>query len=52
MAGTSKETVTAQLQRARLVFVTGGNAFRLLHHAVLSGFTDLVPPLVMSGTLI
>lgn len=52
LAGTSKETVTAQLQHARLVFVTGGNAFHLLHHAILSGFTGLVPPLVRSGTLI
>jgi peptidase E len=52
LAGTSKETVTAQLQRARLVFVTGGNAFHLLHHAILCGFTDLVPPLVMSATLV
>ena len=52
LAGSSKETVTAQLQRARLVFVTGGNAFHLLHHAILSGFTSLVPPLVRSGTLI
>jgi hypothetical protein len=52
LPGTSKQTVSAQLQRARLVFVTGGNAFHLLHHAILSGFTDLVPPLVRSGTLI
>lgn len=34
------------------VFVTGGNAFHLLHHATLSGFADLVLPLVRSGTLI
>lgn len=52
LAGTFKETVSVQLQRARLVFVTGGNAFHLLHHAILSGFTGLVPPLVRSGTLI
>jgi len=45
-------TVTAQLQRARLVFVTGGNVFYLLHHAIVSGFAGLVLPLVRSGTLI
>jgi dipeptidase E len=52
LAGTSKETVTGHLQRARLVFVTGGNAFHLLHHARVSEFTGLVPPLVRSRTLI
>jgi dipeptidase E len=52
LAGTSRERVAAQLGRARLVFVTGGNAFHLLHHAMLSGFTGLVPPLVRSGALI
>lgn len=35
LAGTSKETGTARLQPARLVFVTGGNASRLLRHAIL-----------------
>jgi dipeptidase E len=52
LAGTSRERVAAQLGRARLVFVTGGNAFHLLHHAMLSGFTELIPPLVRSGALI
>lgn len=52
LAGTSKEMITAQLRRARLVFVTGGNAFHLLYHAILSGFIDAVPPLVRSGTMI
>jgi dipeptidase E len=52
LAGTSRETVCTQLGRARLVFVTGGNAFHLLHHAIASGFTSLVPPLVQSGVLI
>jgi dipeptidase E len=52
LAGTTTNRVAAQLGRARLVFVTGGNAFHLLHHAMVSGFTVLVPPLVRSGALI
>lgn len=51
LAGTARERVAALLERAHLVFVTGGNAFHLLHHAIGSGFTQLVPPLVRSGTL-
>jgi dipeptidase E len=44
--------VTILLGHAQLVFVTGGNAFHLLRHAIASGFTDLVPPLVRSGALV
>ena len=52
LAGASRERVAARLGQAGLVFVTGGNAFHLLHHAMLSGFTELVPPLVRSGALV
>jgi dipeptidase E len=52
LAGASQEQVTAALTGARLLFVTGGNAFHLLHHAMLTRLTDLVPRLVRSGTLI
>jgi dipeptidase E len=52
LAGASRERVAAQLGHAGLVFVAGGNAFHLLHHAMLSGFTGLVPPLVRSGALV
>ena len=52
LAGASRERVAAQLGHAGLVFVTGGNAFHLLHHAMLSGFTERVPPLVRSGALV
>jgi dipeptidase E len=51
LAGASREAVAAALSRARLVFVTGGNPFYLLHHARLAGFTQLVPPLVRSAAL-
>lgn len=51
-ADASRAQVAAQIGRARLVFVAGGNAFHLLHHAMMSGFTGLVPPLVRSGALI
>lgn len=51
LACTSREVLAAQLERARLVFVTGGNAFHLLRHAIRSGFAGLVPPLVRSGAL-
>ena len=44
LAGASRERVAAQPGHAGLAFVTGGNAFHLLHHAMLSGFTELVPP--------
>jgi Peptidase family S51 len=52
LAGASQEQVTAALRPARLLFVTGGNAFHLLHHAKVTGFTEAVPPLVRSGALI
>lgn len=52
LAGASRERVAAQLGHAGLVFVTGGNVFHLLHNAMLSGFTELVPPLVRSGALV
>ena len=52
LAGASGEAVRAQLGCARLVFVAGGNAFHLLYHATLSGFTELVPPLVRAGALV
>jgi dipeptidase E len=52
LAGASREAVSAQLGCARLVFVAGGNAFHLLYHAMLSGFTELVPPLVRAGALV
>lgn len=51
LAGATREGVAALLGRAQLVFVTGGNAFHLLHHAIASGFTELVPPLVRTGAL-
>jgi dipeptidase E len=52
LAGTSRNAVAAALATSQLLFVTGGNVFYLLHHANLSGFTELVPPLVDSGSLI
>jgi dipeptidase E len=52
LAGAAREDVAAALERAHLVFVTGGNAFHLLYHAIASGFTELVPPLVRSGALV
>jgi dipeptidase E len=52
LAGASREAVAARLGCARLVFVTSGNAFHLLYHATLSGFAELVPPLVRAGALV
>jgi dipeptidase E len=34
------------------VFLTGGNSFLLLWHACRSGFAELAPPLVESGSLL
>ena len=45
LAELSAGEVEQGLKAAGLVFVTGGNVFHLLHHAVRSGFADLVPPL-------
>jgi len=51
LAELSAGEVEQGLKAAGLVFVTGGNVFHLLHHAVRSGFADLVPPLVRAGKL-
>jgi dipeptidase E len=43
--------VEQALQRARLVFVTGGYAMFLLQHVYRTGFDRIVPPAVRSGYL-
>jgi dipeptidase E len=52
LTGASPERVAKLLDAAGLVFVTGGSPFYLLHQAMLSGFTDIVPPLVRGGALV
>jgi peptidase E len=52
LTGASPERVAELLDAAGLVFVTGGSPFYLLHQAMLSGFTDLVPPRVRAGSLV
>jgi peptidase E len=51
LAELSRTEVEQGLEAAGLVFVAGGNVFHLLHHAIKSGFADLVPPLVRAGKL-
>jgi dipeptidase E len=44
--------VSAALSSVDGVFLTGGNAYLLLRHALRSGFAELVVPLVESGELL
>jgi len=52
LTGASPDQVAELLDAAGLVFVTGGSAFYLLQHALLSGFAKLVPPRVAEGSLV
>ena len=46
-----RDELEERLTGVDVLFVSGGNAFYLLHHAIRSGLTTLVPPLVRSGRL-
>jgi dipeptidase E len=50
--GMSSRELADRLGRSDLVFVSGGNPYHLLLHAILSGFVALVPPLVRGGRLV
>jgi dipeptidase E len=52
LAGVGASEVEEALRDVDGVFLTGGNSFLLLWHAVRSGFATLVPELVEAGLLL
>jgi len=46
------DEVQSTLDQAQVVFVEGGNAFYLLHHARRSGFAEILPPLLDRGACV
>lgn len=52
LASAERGDVEEALSAADAVFVTGGNSYLLLSHALRSGFADVVVPLVESGALL
>jgi dipeptidase E len=49
LEGKSRAETVAALDRADIVFISGGNTFHLLHHMKASGFFDEIGPRVDAG---
>ena len=52
LATADRDDVSSALSSVEGVFLTGGNSYLLLWHALRSGFAELVVPLVESGELV
>lgn len=52
LQGMPSRELADRLRGVDAVFVSGGNPYHLLQHAILSGFLALVPPLVRDGSLV